>query len=156
MGTIMSSIVYPTVCSGTDQRRHQNPASLAFVRGIHRWPVDSPHKRPVMPKMSPFDDVIMAWSHRSLFVSSIQTGYCVVSHNLLTHARELLNEATFSSKHERDIYIHISCVDNKWYILCTNKASSDTILVRFVVKFLNTTCFRYYKTCWRPFTGSVV
>ena len=34
-------------------------ASLAFVRGIHRWPVNSPHKWPVMRKMFPFNDVIM-------------------------------------------------------------------------------------------------
>ena len=33
--------------------------SLAFMRGIHRWPVNSPHKGPVTRKMSPFDDVIM-------------------------------------------------------------------------------------------------
>ena len=30
-----------------------------FVRGIHRWPVNSPHKGPVIRKMFPFDDVIM-------------------------------------------------------------------------------------------------
>ena len=30
-----------------------------FVREIHRWPVDSPHKWPVTRKMFPFDDVIM-------------------------------------------------------------------------------------------------
>ena len=29
------SIVYATVCSGADQRKHQSSASLAFVRGIH-------------------------------------------------------------------------------------------------------------------------
>ena len=33
--------------------------SLAFVLGIHRWPVNSPHKWPVKRKMFPFDDVIM-------------------------------------------------------------------------------------------------
>ena len=27
------------VYSGADQRKHQNSASLAFVRGIHGWPV---------------------------------------------------------------------------------------------------------------------
>ena len=53
------SIVCSTVCSGADQRIHQSSASLAFVRGIHRWPVDSPHKGPVTRKMFPFDDVIM-------------------------------------------------------------------------------------------------
>ena len=53
------SIVYTTVCSGADQRKHQSSALLAFVRGIHRWPVNSPHKGPVTRKMFPFDDVIM-------------------------------------------------------------------------------------------------
>ena len=48
------TIVYSTVFSGTDQRKHQSSASLAFVRGIHRWPVNSPHKRPVTRKMFPF------------------------------------------------------------------------------------------------------
>ena len=41
------SIVYSTVFSGADQRKHQSSASLAFVRGLRRWPVKSPHKRPV-------------------------------------------------------------------------------------------------------------
>ena len=53
------SIVYSTVCSGADQRKHQISASLAFVRVIHRWPVNSPHKWPVTRKMFSFDDVIM-------------------------------------------------------------------------------------------------
>ena len=56
------TIVYSTVYSGKDQRKHQTSASLAFVRGIHRWPVDSPHKGPVTRKMFPFDDVII-WSN---------------------------------------------------------------------------------------------
>ena len=57
------SIVYLTGCSGTDQRKHQSSAPLAFVRGIHRWPVNSPHKGPETRKMFPFDDVIM-WPSR--------------------------------------------------------------------------------------------
>ena len=64
MGTIASqitsfAIVYSTSYSGAYQRKHQSSASLAFVRGIHRWPVNSPHKWPVTQKMLPFDDVIM-------------------------------------------------------------------------------------------------
>ena len=55
------TIVYSTVYSGADQRKHESSASLAFVRGIHRWPVNSPHKKPVTQKMLPFDDVIMRW-----------------------------------------------------------------------------------------------
>ena len=53
------TIVYSTVYSGADQSKHQSPASLAFVWGIHRGPVNSPHKWPVTRKMFPFDDVIM-------------------------------------------------------------------------------------------------
>ena len=53
------AIVYSTVYSGADQRKHQSSASLAFVWGIHRRPVNSPHKWPATRKMFPFDDVIM-------------------------------------------------------------------------------------------------
>ena len=53
------TIVYSSVYSGAEQRKHQSSASLDFVREIHRWPVNSPHKGPVTRKMSPFDDVIM-------------------------------------------------------------------------------------------------
>ena len=48
-------IVYSTFYSGTDQRKHQSSASLAFVQG----PVNSPHKGPVTRKMFPFDDVMI-------------------------------------------------------------------------------------------------
>ena len=58
-----NAIVYSTVHSGADQRKYQSPASLAFVWGIHRWPVNSPHKWPVTRKMFPFDDVIMFRFH---------------------------------------------------------------------------------------------
>ena len=50
------AIVYSTVYSDADQGKYQSSASLAFVRGIHRWPVNSPHIWPVTPKMFPFDD----------------------------------------------------------------------------------------------------
>ena len=53
------TIVYLTVYSGANQRKHQSFASLAFVRGIRRGPVNSSRKGPVTRKMFPFDDVIM-------------------------------------------------------------------------------------------------
>ena len=62
------AIVCWTVYSGADQRKHQSSASLAFVRGIHRWPVNSSHKWPVTRKMFPFDDVIMSNSDLVSFV----------------------------------------------------------------------------------------
>ena len=60
--TTSLTIVYSTVYSGADHRKHQSSASLAFVGGIHRGPVNSPHKWPVTRKMLPFDDVIMPFN----------------------------------------------------------------------------------------------
>ena len=54
---------YSIVYSDADQRKHQSSASLAFVRGIHRGPMNSPQKWPVTRKMFPFDDVIMFIPH---------------------------------------------------------------------------------------------
>ena len=45
--------------SGAHQTKHQSSASLAFVEGIHRWPVDSPHKGPVQWR----ENVSIWWSH---------------------------------------------------------------------------------------------
>ena len=65
MGMIASqitslTIVYSTVYSDADQRKHQSSATQAFVLGIHRGPVNSPHKWPVTRKVFPFDDIIMS------------------------------------------------------------------------------------------------
>ena len=64
MGTMASQItslrsVYSILYSEADQRKHHSSAWLAFVQGIHRSLVNSPHKRPVTWKMFPFDDIIM-------------------------------------------------------------------------------------------------
>ena len=50
------TIVYTIVYSGADQRNHQSSASLALVRGIQWWPVNST-KRPVT--RNAFDDVVI-------------------------------------------------------------------------------------------------
>ena len=76
MGAIASqitslTIVYSTVYSDADQRKHQSPASLAFVWGIHRGPVNSPHKWPVMRKMFPFDDVIMVCCKSTVLLQAL-------------------------------------------------------------------------------------
>ena len=75
MGIIASqitgvSIVCSTVCSDADQRKNQSSASLAFVWGIHRWPVNSPYKRPVTRKMVSFDDVIMRTTFQMHFLTN--------------------------------------------------------------------------------------
>ena len=75
MGVITSQITSLTIVySDANQRKHQSSASLAFVRGIHRGPVNSPHKWPVTRKMFPFDDVIMYTQH--LMTSSIPVVEC--------------------------------------------------------------------------------
>ena len=89
MGTIASqitslTIAYSTVYSGSDKRKHQSSASLAFVSGIHRGPVNSPHKWPVTRKIFPFDDVIVSlrgstlqWHSTNITLSQI-TGNSIV------------------------------------------------------------------------------
>ena len=59
------SAVCSTVCSGADQRKHQSSASLAFVRGICRSPVDSPHKGP-----SKAENAFSWWRHHVSLWSS--------------------------------------------------------------------------------------
>ena len=65
------SNVSSTLCSCADQRKHQSSASLAVVRGIHRWPVDSPHKGPITLKLFPFDDVIMYTNKKQCYCQAI-------------------------------------------------------------------------------------
>ena len=74
-------IVYSIVHSGADQRKHPSSASLAFVRGIHRWPVNSPHK-----KASNAENVSIWWRHHGncwtvcitvLYMTAIYREYAV-------------------------------------------------------------------------------
>ena len=92
MGTIASqitsfTIVYSTVYSDADQRKHQSSASQAFVREIHRGPVNSPHKWTVTRKMFPFDDVIMIWQIHFIFCKNIADE--VTTTKLKAHSNEI-------------------------------------------------------------------
>ena len=62
-------IVYQTVCSGADQRKYQSSESLAFVRGIHRWPMNSPHKGNA-------ENVSIWWRHREILWLNLY-GECI-------------------------------------------------------------------------------
>ena len=71
------------VRSGTDQTKHQSSVQLDFVRGIHRWPVDSPHKGPVTRAMFPFDDVI-TWTNCDVHqrdLLALLTGQCLLEYS---------------------------------------------------------------------------
>ena len=74
MASLITSltIVYSTVYSGRDQRKHQSSASLVFVWGIHRGPVNSLHKWPVTRKMFPFHDVIMTGGTRGCHYDNLR------------------------------------------------------------------------------------
>ena len=54
-------IVYSIVYLGTDQRKHQSSASIAFVKGIHPWPVNSPAQRAINA-----ENVSIWWRHHGL------------------------------------------------------------------------------------------
>ena len=95
MGAIASqitslTIVYSPVYSDADQRKHQSSASLAFVRGIHRGPVNSPQKWPVTRKMFPFDDVIVFYGFISLAPEQ--------SYNCLHVSQVILNDKLADSR----------------------------------------------------------
>ena len=94
------AIVYSTVYSGTDQRKHQISASLAFVRGIHRWPVDSPHQGPVTRKMVPFDYVIMCSYTLARTASHAHAHIQTYAHTIVKNRR------VYAYKYD-DIYIYI-------------------------------------------------
>ena len=66
----------PTLSSSADQRKYQSSTSLAFARGIHRPPVDCPHKRPVTQKIFSFDDDFMVIRHNIQCKSACQ---CLVA-----------------------------------------------------------------------------
>ena len=79
------SMVCSGICSGADQRKHQSSVSLAFVRGIQRWPVNYPHKRPIMRKMFRFDDTIMIWHLWAIMIFNVvwDGPYCTNSPSMV-------------------------------------------------------------------------
>ena len=66
------SIICSAVCSGADQSKRQSSASLAFVRGIHRSPVDSFHKGPVTRKKG-----FIWWRHHVFICLVVLYFFCV-------------------------------------------------------------------------------
>ena len=81
MGVIASqftslTIVFSTVYSDADQRKHQSSASLALVRRIHQGPVNFPHKWPVTRKVFPCTEkaiILLEYSHLPL-ISFLHAG----------------------------------------------------------------------------------
>ena len=141
------TIVYSTVYSDADQRKHQSAASLAFVRGIHRGPVNSPHKGPVTRKMFPFDDVIMvtlksAWT---TFHESSKSSYCV---NLVVtggnwgcrHDNHRCHQWWQSWHHNNSWLSVVKWNQVDFYFL--------SIPVHYVILTRTSWCYRCYLTSW--------
>ena len=97
--------------SDADQRKHQSSASLAFVWGIHRGSVNSPHKWPVARKMFPFDDVIMSW----LFVMPVVNILEMSLEGPRNHNFSLLSLFVIKThtKVRNSLLLHVAIVDSK-------------------------------------------
>ena len=67
------TILYSTVYSDANQRKHQSSASLGFVRGIHQWPVNSPHKWSATRKCFHLMTSSCAWTIRMGTISMMKT-----------------------------------------------------------------------------------
>ena len=93
------SIVCLAVCSCADQWKHQSFASLAFVRVIHQWPVNSPHKGPVTRKMFPFDHVIMALSGVAMLCMPCRKKANELRLYVVTYQNELTDQCHSRAEH---------------------------------------------------------
>ena len=110
------TIVYSTVYSGTDQRKHQSSVSLAFVRVIHRWPMNSSLKWPVTRKIFSFDDVIillLVIKECSLPSARLSIGHCIalVSYNCVL---ELLEATYLKREIHRTFFSHPLYISMIW------------------------------------------
>ena len=144
------SIVCSTVCSDADQRKYQSSTSLAFVRGTHQWPVNSPHKGQVTWKMFPFDDIIMNCVSTMLFkcldykhVFGME--FLLFCNNPAIHSSTLWINIHFRSHHQ--IEFHCGSLSSMVYQLqgkaaiqnahvgLTISSSADTGFVRTQIKY---------------------
>ena len=101
------TIVCPMVHSGADQRKHQSSASLAFVQGIHRWPVNSPHKWPVAREMFPVDDVIMGECVHHRFRWGISTKFALATCHYLHQCWWIGNATPSHNNHSKSSEIEM-------------------------------------------------
>ena len=133
------SIVCATVGSGGVQSKHQSFASLAFVRGIHRWPVNSPHKRPVTRKMGPFVDVVIYYLdifYQGLTLTATLSGTFTLGRKrcmLITCQIQACRPEVLLRKpiHTGNISLHRIQDNMAWYLLLNSAAYEPTRLLPF-------------------------
>ena len=92
---------------GADQRKYQSSTSPAFVREIHRWPVNSPQKGQVTRKMFPFDDVIMF-----SYALKSEVGICEVAISIVWHLSQQVPHLKLSVISSTDGVVYPQCVSN--------------------------------------------
>ena len=90
MSAMASQITRLAICllNCLFSRRSKNTSKLrvtGLVMGIHRWPVNSPHKGPVTWKMFPSDDVIMIVKFMDHFVYAPSQWEATLQRNVASH-----------------------------------------------------------------------
>ena len=100
------TIVCSTIESSADQRKHQSSWSLAFVRGIHQWSVNSLHKGPVTQKMFPFDYIIMYYQ---LLVDSCEL-FTPILQGCFTGAGAVIYDANYQLPKGASSWINLSLI----------------------------------------------
>ena len=100
------SIACSTVYLCVDQRKHLSSASLAFVMGIHRWPVNFLPKEPATRKC--FHLAMSSWwfANRSSYI---------VSHTMCTQHSFVMFHIGYNSS---SYCLHYSRLINHWLIKC--------------------------------------
>ena len=121
------AIVYSIVYSDADQRKHQSSASLAFVRGNHRGPVNSPHKWPVTRKMFPSDDVIMALvashSDRRLTLKALHQSAAAVFIYIFSADWGPITCKWYWNKTMTDIHVNDGSMETAYWQMCWQQLS---------------------------------
>ena len=127
---ISVTIVYSAVYSDADRRKHQSPASLAFVSGIHRWPMNSPYKGPVTRKTFPFDDVIMSSRMHGRVFS------CLFAITL--NAWKFHNTTTYICRSMLTRWWHtLHIIIWYWKTVCSGIYFLNIMVCLFIIKYLN-------------------
>ena len=183
MGSISSqitslTIVCSTVYSDADQRKHQSSASLAFVWGIQRGPVNSPHKWPVTQKMFPFD--VMMSTHFRYRRFCAPSNHLLIADNMKpltveicwrvtpriyirskTCIKRSLNFVVFQDGvfHDReDKHDFVKTVPGKWWNLCVFGKTFPVSLYRFYYIYTFSLChFQHWDGTgsWNPSSSKV-
>ena len=74
-------------------KKHQSPHYWPFVRGIHRWPLNSAHKGPVMQWELPCDDI------KCIMLHAMPMSYCPLSQSITAAGKACSDVVSFTPKH---------------------------------------------------------